>query len=334
MGDIEVFGITKFDELFPLVTGRIGAIQSEYQESSSIPSGKMKKIIEERIGNLYDFVPSKKEILKLLEAHFKLPADIFNSCLREMSVKIAANFETINTVVLCKMQEMLKRRVAYELFETALWKSLPLISTSNEKPTTEWLRSFAQEKLKDRYPLLYEAVIFMLEYEISVSDLLDYEVEHCLMIITPGDPKCKPLDEELLVKNNMPIPLDAQAKVIQNAIVNRIPDVNELMENSLVACDEKTNLPSKGFGMMTTIPNHSLFAQIRKFRNKLFMTQAAERELRNFYLKNASTIWGEEYLATKKVEASQKEFAKWKSTLSVLCRKSSFTFELSVITHQ
>ena len=315
IGELETFGITKFDQLYPQITGSIGKIHNDYRDNSIIPSGKMKKVIDERIEQLYDFVPNRKDILKRLEALKALPAVIFDDFLKEMSVKIAANFETINTVVLHKMQEMLKRRVAFELFETALWKSIPLVGVSNDKPTTEWLRVFAHEKLKDRFPLLYEAVNFILDYEMSVSDLLDYEVERCLMVITPGDPKCMPLDTGLLIKDGRFIPIEAQAKVIQNAIVNRIPDVNEQMQGS--------------FNLMKIIPNHSLFARIRKFRDKLFMTQAAERELRNFYLQNASAIWGDEFISTQKIQSSQKLFAEWKSTMSALCRKASFTFELA-----
>ena len=60
----------------------------------------------------------------------------------------------------------------------------------------------------------------------------------------------------------------------------------------------------KDFDLLTLIPSHSLYARIRKFREKVVMDEEARKELRKFYINEAASIWSDEYKQTLSKEQS------------------------------
>lgn len=310
------FAINKWDQIWPDITADLGKLFLDYNDQQHNPSPDIYKAIANKREDLYQFMPDESWYLNELTKMG--PQDtyegVYQRGLNILRTNISASFEDINVNVLEPMQEQLKERIAEVLYNTGKWSQLLLKEESSEECTLEWLEAFADEKLK-AYPLVQSAVRFILSYMMSISDLLDYEVESSLGIITPNHYQYEPLDLQQARSRGLDATLPSMAGFIFNSTMNLIPLVKKSLESE--------------FNLLTTIPNHSLYARIRKFREKLVMTVDAERELRDFYISNARTIWSQDFINMAKTAGAVARFNKWLEMLP-MSKKTQSEFMIKI----
>ena len=173
------------------------------------------------------------------------PNSVYDLGLNILRSKISSSFEDINLNVLGPLQEMLKWTVADVLYRRALWCNMYIESADNSECSIEWLNAFAEEKLGD-YPRLKKAVQFILDYQMSMADLLDYEVESSLEILVPGSREYQQLNLQQAQERNLDLDTTALGNYIWNSTINIMPTVEGKLNTE--------------FDLLTKIPSHSLYA--------------------------------------------------------------------------
>ena len=300
--ELNLFANKRWKTIRDDISAAIGKLYLEYKDRSSEPSGRIVKAIANCRDNIYDFMPEPEWYEKQLMIMGKLhdAESVYIEGLHIVRTRVSASFENINYEELIPMQEALIEKVAEILFDDARWKEFYLQSASNKEASASWLTAFAKEKLKE-YPILQSTIEYILSYRMSISDLLDYEVEKSLGILSPDSRQYEQLNLSEAKKQGADLSVKAMAQFISNTISNRIAKVRKQLKDADFA--------------ITKVPNHSLYARIRKFREKLIMTNEAMDELENFYITNAANIWSSDY---KQAVANQKAFADMMAWIGML----------------
>jgi hypothetical protein len=269
-------------KLFPA----IGKLVEEYHRKKELPCPEVKEIVDKKIKHIYDFVPSEKYIFERFELH--RPEDHFANIYvlksAETRTCISESFEEISLSVLRPLQENVKEEIIRILFDDKfgrLGKILLLGGTFNEA-SQKWMRTFMDEKLSD-YPEMKAAFEFILDYHLSIDGFLEYQVESCLSSLDADTRKFQIPDisgefgSEELMSN------EKKAELVWQSIIDRLSDI-------------QTEL-SKNFDTLISIPYHSFYARVRKFREKLIVSDKGRKELRSFYRENCFAIWQEEFMS-------------------------------------
>lgn len=279
--NVQTFGLYKWETMKEEIQKSLVAVYDAYKETRNGAYPMVEEEANKKTDELYNFIPSKDWYKNQMDRGIN-PTIAYNEGLDILRSEISASFEDLNTNTLQPLQEVLKIQVVELLHEGALWKSIPLQSSTTEYATIEWLECFAEEKLKRTFPRLYEAVCFILSYEISIADLLDYKVESSLSVLDtdPGAKDYVPLDIETAKRFGYWEDKERMAQFIWDSTINLLPQVTEKLNGE--------------FSSYNLIPSHSLYARIRKFKEKLF-SQEAMMQLRDFYIVYSPIIWASDY---------------------------------------
>ena len=240
------------------------------------------------------------------------PESVYIKGLNKFRSQISASFDDINVNVLGPLQEILKWRVANIMYNDALWSKLYIAGGDNKECSIEWLRAFADEKLAE-FPNLKNAIDFILDYQMSIADLLDYEVENSLGILTPGSREYIQLDLAEAQKQGVDLDNNAMGKYIWERTINLVYKVTEKLDNE--------------FDLLTKIPNHSLYARIRKFREKTVMSEATKKEMRQLYIQDCVSFWSEEYKEAIFKEQNYQQMMEW---IELLPQSDKSCFEVNI----
>lgn len=279
--NVQTFGLYKWDTMQGELDKSLVAVYGGYRETRNEACPLVEDEANKKIEELYNFIAAEDWYKDQMYRGIN-PSKAYSDGLDILRSGISASFEDLNTNTLQPLQEVLKIQVVELLHEGALWKNIPLQSSTTEYATIEWLECFAEEKLKRKFPRLYDAVCFILSYEISIADLLDYKVESSLSVLDtePGAPDFKPLDYETAKRFGYLEDKESTAHFIWDSTINLLPEVTEKLKGA--------------FSSYNLIPSHSLYARIRKFKEKFF-SQEAKKQLRDFYIIYSTIIWASEY---------------------------------------
>ena len=311
---LTMFGVEHWDIIWPQITQVIGELYSELSLNQYHPCIEVHKAINEAKENIYNFVPSEdwylQEVLKMDD--LANPESVYIKGLNKFRSQISASFDDINVNVLGPLQEILKWRVANIMYNDALWSKLYIAGGDNKECSIEWLRAFADEKLAE-FPNLKNAIDFILDYQMSIADLLDYEVENSLGILTPGSREYIQLDLAEAQKQGVDLDNNAMGKYIWERTINLVYKVTEKLDNE--------------FDLLTKIPNHSLYARIRKFREKTVMSEATKKEMRQLYIQDCVSFWSEEYKEAIFKEQNYQQMMEW---IELLPQSDKSCFEVNI----
>ena len=307
-GTIDTFAINKWVAIQGIIQTDFTTLYREYKDKSGIPNAKTKNAITNNCDKIPDYQPLLDWYIKELGKGNAL-TQVFEDGLKIVRTKISASFDEINQSELQPMQDALKTEIANVLFESALWKN---VFSIGETASIEWLNEFSRNKLAS-FPALQAAIDYILNYKMNISDLLDYEIESRLGIITPDGPQYIPLDLHLARQSGAYDSPQAGAQFISTATANRLGKVKKSIKDADLE--------------ITKIPNHSLYARMRRFYEKLLFTATTMDELRDFYLMNVATIWHEEYTQLMKSNQNSSELIKWVDTIKL---KNKHNFILNI----
>lgn len=283
-GDIFLIIRKKTKDLIDSIATSLGVLYSEADNKKNNSYYGIESAVQKERDSVFKNIKKKEQILERINV--KLPTEsigaIYDSEMSKIRSAISSKFEKSGIESIKNLpKEEVKLPIYRLLYDVANWKKLPLKAGSFAQSSPEWINAVKDEYLKG-YPSLIEAVEFIQKYEIRVDDYLDYQIESALSILdfnTNDFESLRPKfpernDDESLVEHNKKM-----AKAIWQG-----------MYNHLTALQQRLN---GKFDTLSLLPYHSIYARIRKFREKMLMSEKGIEELEAFYFKNCRIFWPE-----------------------------------------
>ena len=307
--------LKKFRELYRsnlTYAKELKILDDKYYAEKDKPCPEVKEKIDEVINKLTKLIDRPDVIVLDVEKGEKATNDLLEKYCNIFRNKIYAAFDEVTIGVLLPLQNRLKDSIINILFENARLGRIPLQNYAVEDGASqEWLKTFVTEKVdKEIYPHMHYMLNFVLDYQISIEGLMEYNVARCLHTLDKHSSTFK----TMAPLTGMP---DVQqAKKIWSEIVSR---------TSAIQIDMR-----KWRDEFSLIPSHSFYARTSMFRDLLVDdtdTHVSE-ELYNFYSENRMAIWREEFAGMiQEAEA----FGSWNAesaAITNLCKKNSFVIKL------
>lgn len=307
--------LKKFRELYKTdltYSKELKVLDNQYYAEKDKPCPEVKEKIDEVINKLTKLIDRPDVIVLDVEKGEKATNDLLEKYCNIFRNKIYAAFDEVTIGVLLPLQNRLKDSIINILFENARLGRIPLQNYAVEDGASqEWLKTFVTEKVdKEAYPHMHHMFNFVLDYQISIEGLMEYNVARCLDTLDKHSPAFKTMSP----LTGMP---DAQqAKKIWSEIVSRTSAIQTEMR--------------KWRDDFSLIPSHSFYARTSMFRDLLVDdtdTHMSE-ELYNFYSENRMAIWRDEFAGMlQEAEA----FGSWNeesAAITNLCKKNSFIIKI------
>ena len=266
---------------------------------------RLSKITEEVI---YDALPERQNIIEEVQSGIN-SGKVFLDEIDNFRNKISEIYENVNVENLIPLQESVKMELISIFFNEGLLKKIPLATYDvTAGPSTEWLEALLNETVnEDVYPQVYKSFKLILDYQVSIEGLIEYNVAKCLQMLNPKY-------GEFYLKSFVPLPatrdIEDQADHIYNEIYNRIPDVQGQIRGWL--------------NDFAKIPSHSFYARVDKVWDKLFHSAEGSQQLRYYYLDHCSSIWRDEITGQSKVENAFGDLNDMATKMTGLLDKNNF----------
>ena len=307
--------LKKFRELYKTdltYSKELKVLDNQYYVEKDKPCPEVKEKIDEVINKLTKLIDRPDVIVVDVEKGEKATNDLLEKYCNIFRNRIYAAFDEVTTDVLLPLQNKLKDSIINILYENARLGRIPLQNYAVEDGASqEWLKVFIAEKVdKEAYPHMNYMLNFVLDYQISIEGLMEYNVARCLDTLDKHSPAFKTMSPLT------GIPDIQQAKKIWSEIVSRTSAIQTEMR--------------KWRDDFSLIPSHSFYARTSMFRDLLVDdtdTHMSE-ELYNFYSENRMAIWRDEFAG---MIQEKEAFGSWNeesAAITNLCKKNSFIFKL------
>ncbi len=278
-----------------------------YVKNKNLPCKEVSEKIDEIIDYLPDLVPDPEYIFVDVDRGTPIPI-IFMKYADILRNEIISKFEEVNTEALVPLQEEVKEAIIEILFKDAQFGKIPLLSYSIEDgPSKAWLEALIKEKIpSEKYPNLQKAMSFVLDYQLNLEGMIEYNVAKCLDAIDPL--VCEP------VSPKPGLSLEGRAYYICQELLKRLTSIQYLLRQWR---DE--------FAM---IPSHSFYARVRKFREKMTSDENVQDEILEFYRANRLAIWSEEFANISDMDKAFEDWNKKSKQLLESCKMKYFTIKI------
>ena len=307
--------LKKFRELYKFdltYSNELKILDNNYFLAKDKPCPAVKDNIEAVIANLTRLIDRPDVIVADVAKGDKATNDILEKYCKIFRNRIYTAFDDVNTTVLLPLQNQVKDSLIKILFDNARFGRIPLQDYAVEDgPSQQWLVCFIKEKVdKEVFPHLNYVLNFVLDYEISIEGLMEFNVAKCLDTLDKNSSAFKPMTPL------QGMPDEQQAKKIWSEIVSRTSAIQIEMR--------------KWRDDFSLIPSHSFYARVSMFRDLLVDdtdTNISE-ELYNFYSDNRMAIWRDEFAG---MMMQAEAFGNWNEeskAISDLCKKNSFYINL------
>lgn len=268
--------------------------QKGYATKRDAPCFQLEQAYDNIIGDIDIFIPEERKILECFETGaLATQNQVFEEYVEQMRNDIFTAFENVNADVLHPLQEKVKTDLIEILFNQGLLKNLP---SSYDTPSIEWLRDIIDNYVDEiQYPALRKALQFILDYQINIEGLVEYNVTKSLYIID------KTHSEFIGYKGEFTEDFEQKASDVWQELCNRIIPVQERLR--------------KWISSYTLIPSHSFYSRVHKFHIKVMTDTEGREDFRRFYRKNMGLIWAGEINAAGK---TQRAFGDWTERVTEL----------------
>ena len=275
-------------KMLPLSNALLTLDKYNYAQKKNVPCQEVCKEIDEVIANLYDLVPAQEDILVAVKRGLKADPEIFVDFVRILRNRIYEAFENISVSTLVPLQEKVKGDIISSLFTEGDLGKFDLPETS---PSPKWLEDLISVHVdKDMYPNLYKAFRFILDYQLSIEGLIEFNVAKSVDSID---------DEGGLIRMSAStaelLSTEDRAEAIWDEICNRVA----MLQIEL----------RKWKNDFALIPNHSFYARVHKVREKLILDATGHEELEMFYRDKRELLWYDDFA---QVVANENAFGSWK----------------------
>lgn len=307
--------LKKFRELYKTdltYSNELKILDDKYCQEKDRPCPEVKDTIEEVISKLTKLIEKPEVIMTDVAKGDKSTNQLLEKYCKIFRNRIYAAFNDISTNVLLPLQNQVKDALIQILFANAHLGRIPLQGYAIEDgPSQQWLSTFLEEKVEaEVYPHMNYMLNFILDYQLSIEGLMEYNVARCLDTLDKNSAAFKPMAPLQGISDAQ------QAKKIWSEIVSRTSTIQIEMR--------------KWRDDFSLIPSHSFYARVSMFRDMIVDdtdTNISE-ELYNFYSDNRMAIWRDEFVGMmKEAEA----FGNWNEesrAITDLCQKNSFYIKI------
>lgn len=246
------------------------------------------------ISKLTTYLPDEDEIAdRFASGAMVTPNQLFEEYIEQLRNDIFNAFESVNVEVLYPLQEKVKNELITILFDKGMMSCLP---TPHKSPSQEWLQYVMDNYIDETiYPNLYKALKFILDYQINVEGLVEYNVTRSLYIIDRTHIEFIRYAGEF--KDNF----EEQSSEVWGELYNRVAPVQKRLREWISS--------------FTLIPSHSFYSRVHKFYIKVLTDKSGVEELHRFYRKNMGLIWSNDINSVGK---TQKAFGDWTERVNKL----------------
>lgn len=254
--------------------------------------------LEQAYTNIIDeidvYIPDEDVILERFETGALVTQNqLFEEYVEQMRNDIFSAFENVNEDVLHPLQEKVKTDLIQILFNEGLMKNLP---TPHNTPSIEWLKDIIDNYIpEEKYPSLYKAMRFILDYQINIEGLVEYNVTRSLYVLD------KTHSEFIKYQGEFTEDFEQKASDVWQELCNRLTPVQKRLREWISS--------------FTLIPSHSFYSRVHKFHVKVMTDEEGREDFRRFYRNNMGLIWSAEINSAGQVE---KAFGDWTERVNAL----------------
>lgn len=254
--------------------------------------------LEQAYSNIIDeldvYIPDEDVILERFETGALVTQNqMFEEYVEQMRNDIFSAFENVNDDVLHPLQEKVKTDLIQILFNEGLWGKLP---TPYDTPSIEWLNEVLDNYItEEKYPSLYKALRFILDYQINIEGLVEYNVTKSLYVLD------KTHSEFIRYEGEFTEDFAQKASDVWQELCNRLSPVQKRLRDWISS--------------FTLIPSHSFYSRVHKFHVKVMTDEEGREDFRRFYRNNMGLIWSAEISAAGRAE---KAFGDWAERVQAL----------------
>ncbi len=262
-----------------------------YAKHKSEPCPALISAYEDLLSHIDKDLPSEGDLVDRFKSGNLLTTNgVFEEAIEEMRNGIFEVFEDVNQKVLLPLQEKVKLDLITILFTQGKLSLLPLPTNCPTTPTTAWLECIILNYIpQDKYPALYDALRYILDYKISIEGLVEYNVTNSLHIIEK--------DHEDFIPYAGGNPHDYTEKGAQ---------VWQELAKRLVPLQKRLRSWVSDFSL---IPSQSFYSRVHKFHIKIGTNVNGVRDFKNFYQDNMGLIWHNEIEGKARENAAFVEWA-------------------------
>ncbi len=245
-----------------------------------------------QIINLIDKdLPTEDELIDRFKSGVLLTtSEVFGEYIEKIRNGIFESFEGTNKNVLNSLQEKVKTDLIKVLFEQGKMSMLPLPSDCPIEPTTEWMECVIKNYIpQEKYPALFDAIRYVLDYKISIEGLVEYNVTNSLHIIEK--------DHEDFIPYDGGDPHDYSKKAAQ---------VWQELASRLMPLQKRLKSWMNDFAL---IPSQSFYSRVHKFHIKIGTNINGVQDFKDFYQDNMGLIWHNEIESLTKENAAFSDWA-------------------------
>jgi len=303
--------LRKFRELYKsdlTYSNELKVLDNKYLLEKDKPCPAVKDNIEAVITNLTRLIEKPETIANDVAKGDKSTNQLLEKYCKIFRNRIYGTFKNIAADVLLPLQNEVKDSLIKILFDNARLGRIPLQNYAVEDgPSQNWLACFIDEKVDcEMFPGMNHMLRFVLDYEISIEGLMEFNIARCLDTLDKNSADFKTMAPLQGMSDEM------QAKKIWSEIVSRTSSIQVEMR--------------KWRDDFSLIPSHSFYARVSMFRDMMVDDTDTDisDELYNFYSENRMSVWREEF-AGMIMEAEA--FGNWNNesrAVAELCRKNSF----------
>lgn len=268
--------------------------QKGYATKRDTECSQLEQAYASIIDDIDVYIPDEDIILERFETGALVTQNqMFEEYVEQMRNDIFSAFENVNEDVLHPLQEKVKTDLIQILFNEGLLKNLP---TPHETPSIEWLKDVIDNYIfEEKYPSLYKAMRFILDYQINIEGLVEYNVTKSLYVID------KTHAEFIKYQGEFTEDFEQKASDVWQELCNRLTPVQKRLRDWISS--------------FTLIPSHSFYSRVHKFHVKVMTDDEGREDFRRFYRNNMGLIWSAEINAAGKAE---KAFGDWTDRVKAL----------------
>ncbi|MBR5146043.1 MAG: GTPase domain-containing protein [Bacteroidales bacterium] len=276
-----------------------------YAKNREKECGELESAYNNIIKEIDRFIPDERDILdRFMTGASLTQSQLFEEYVEQIRNDIFSAFEDVNSDVLFPLQEKVKNDIVEILYNQGRMKYLPVNLSVEEGASINWMKEILDNYIdEDTYPYLYKAIKFILDYQINIEGLVEYNVTKSLYVID------RTHKEFIRFYDEYTDDFVQKASNVWQELCNRIMPVSHRLKTWI-----------KEFSQ---IPSHSFYSRVHKFHVKLMTDYGGVEDIRRFYRKNMGIIWNEDVMLATKTE---KAFGDWtervKSLQSVVISES------------
>lgn len=259
---------------------------------------ELTKAYERLLSNIDKDLPTEEELLyRFKSGNFVTPQGLFEEAIEQMRNGIFEVFEDVNTSVIYPLQQRVKLDIINILYNQGKMSLLPLPRECTKVgPSVEWLEAIIRNYIpQEKYPALYEALRYVLDYEINIEGTAEYYVIESLYIIE------KDHKDFIPYAGGNPHEFSDKAACVWQELANRLMPLQKRLRDWM--------------GKFSLQPSLLSYSRVHKFHVKIGTNVNGVRDLKEFYNDNMGLIWHGEIESRAKENAA---FAEWAECINSL----------------